>query len=108
MLERQDDGPRRVRHDPPDLVEAITAAQGLADDIDGQAEIAAQLMDMPVADVKAEIERLASEEKAREAAARKSRTLTISAPRRGGQTAAVVVVERRRSVARPIRRVYDV
>jgi hypothetical protein len=100
-------GPRRVRHDPPDLLEAIAAAQGLTDDIEGQAEIAAQLMDVPVDDVKAEIARLAAEEKAREAAAKKSRTLTISAPRRGGQTKAVVV-ETRRSVGRPIRRVYDV
>lgn len=28
-------GPRRVRHDPPDLSEAIAAAQGLTDDIEG-------------------------------------------------------------------------
>jgi 2-phospho-L-lactate guanylyltransferase (CobY/MobA/RfbA family) len=99
-------GPRRVRHDPPDLTEAITAAQGLTDDINGQAEIAAQLMDLPVATVRDEIARLAAEEKARELAAKKSRTLTINAPRRGGQTQAVVV--ERRSVGRPIRRVYDV
>ena len=99
-------GPRRVRHDPPDLSEAIAAAQGLTDDIDGQVEIAAQLMDVPADDVRAEIERMAAEEKARELAAKKSRTLTINAPRRGGQTKAVVV--ERRSVGRPIRRVYDV
>jgi hypothetical protein len=99
-------GPRRVRHDPPDILEAIAAAQGLTDDLNGQAEIAAQLMDVPVEDVKLEIERLAAEEKAREAAAKKSRTLTITAPRRGGQTKAVVV--ERRSVGRPIRKVYDV
>jgi hypothetical protein len=35
---------RRTRHNPPDLDEAITAAQGLTDDIDSQVEIAAQLM----------------------------------------------------------------
>jgi len=99
-------GPRRVRHDPPDLAEAIAAAEGLTDDVGGQAEIAAQLMDMPVDVVKAEIARMAAEAKAKEAAAKKSRTLTISAPRRGGQTKAVVV--ERRSMGRPIRRVYDV
>eukprot|EP01035_Chromulina_nebulosa_P055974 gene55974-76727_t len=92
-------GPRRVRHDPPVLAEAITAAQGLTDDPDGQAEIAAQLMDMPVAEVRAEIEKMLAE-------ARKPKTLTITASRRGGQTKAVVV--ERRSVGRPIRRVYDV
>jgi hypothetical protein len=100
-------GPRRVRHDPPDLNEAIAAAQGLTDDVDGQAEIAAQLMGVPVEEVRAEIERLAAEERARELAAKKSRTLTISAPRRGGPSKAVVV-ETRRSTVRPIRRVYDV
>eukprot|EP01037_Dinobryon_pediforme_P032230 gene32230-37074_t len=92
-------GSRRVRYDPPVLAEAIEAAKGLTDDPEGQAEIAAQLMDLPVAEVRAEIAKLAAE-------ARKSRTLTITAPRRGGQTKAVVV--ERRSVGRPIRRVYDV
>src|SRR3954463_4397443 len=37
-------GPRRVRVDAPTLQEAITAAQGLSDNIDEQAEIAASLM----------------------------------------------------------------
>jgi hypothetical protein len=98
-------GPRRVRHDPPDLSEAIAAAQGLTDDVAGQAEIAAQLMGVDVEYARTEIERLAAAERA--AANKRSRTLTIAAPRRGGQTQAVVVVERR-SMGRPIRRVYDV
>ena len=34
-------GPRRVKNDAPTLGEAIVAAQGLSDDIDEQAEIAA-------------------------------------------------------------------
>ena len=92
-------GSRRVRHDPPVLAEAIAAAEGLTDDPAGQAEIAAQLMDMPVEAVRAEMAKMAAE-------AKKTRTLTINAPRRGGQTKAVVV--ERRSVGRPIRRVYDV
>ena len=38
-------GPRRVKHDPPTLEEAIFAARGLTDDVDAQVEIAAGLMD---------------------------------------------------------------
>jgi hypothetical protein len=37
------------------MEEAIYAAQGLTDDIDGQAEIAARLMGLPEADVRAAI-----------------------------------------------------
>ena len=37
-------GPRRVRHDPPTLAEAITAAQGLTDNLSEQVEIAASLI----------------------------------------------------------------
>lgn len=93
-------GPRRVRHDPPDLTEAVIAAQGLTDDPDGQAEIAAQLMDVSIEDARAAVARLVAD-------AKKPKTLTIHAPRRGGQTKAVVV-ETRRSFSRPVRRVYDV
>ena len=38
------DGRRRVRHDPPTLEDAVLAAQGLADDLDGQIEIVTALM----------------------------------------------------------------
>jgi len=38
------DGPRRVRRDPPTLDDAVIAAQGLTDDIDGQVEIVTSLM----------------------------------------------------------------
>ena len=48
-------GPRRVRHDPPTLDEAIFAAKGLTDSLHGQAEIAAALMDLPVEQVRAEV-----------------------------------------------------
>ena len=46
-------GVRRVRNDPPTLAEALVAAQGFTDDRDGQAEIAAGLMGVPVAEAKA-------------------------------------------------------
>ncbi len=48
-------GPRRVRHDPPTLDEAIVAAQGLTDQVQQQAEIAAALMNVPVEAVRTEL-----------------------------------------------------
>jgi hypothetical protein len=48
-------GPRRVRYDPPTLEEAIFAAQGLTDDAQQQARIAASLMDLPVEQVTPEV-----------------------------------------------------
>jgi hypothetical protein len=44
-----------IRFDPPTLEQAIYAAQGLANDVDSQAEIAARLMGLPEADVRAAI-----------------------------------------------------
>jgi len=44
-----------LRFDPPTLEEAIYAAQGLTDDVEGQAEIAAMLIGLPEAEVKAAI-----------------------------------------------------
>jgi hypothetical protein len=46
-------GPRRVRQDLPTLEEAIFAAQGLSDDPDEQAAIAASLMGLPVMQARA-------------------------------------------------------
>lgn len=37
-------GRRRVRRDPPTLEDAVLAARGLADDVDGQVEIVMSLM----------------------------------------------------------------
>ena len=51
-------GPRRVRHDPPTLDEAIFAAVGITDDQEAQAEIAAALMGMPLETVRAEVKKL--------------------------------------------------
>ena len=48
-------GPRRVRHDPPTLDEAIFAARGLTDDLEQQVEIAAGLMDLPLDEVRAAV-----------------------------------------------------
>jgi hypothetical protein len=48
-------GPRRVRKDPPTLQEAIVAAEGLTDDVDGQVEIAASLMGLAPESIRAEM-----------------------------------------------------
>ena len=48
-------GPRRVRKDPPTLSEAIFAAQGITDDMQGQIEIAASLMGLPQDEVRAQV-----------------------------------------------------
>jgi hypothetical protein len=45
-------GRRVTRVEPPALEEAIIAAQGLTDDIEGQVEIASQLMGMPEDEVR--------------------------------------------------------
>ena len=52
-------GPRRVRDEAPTLEEAIVAAQGLSDELDEQAEIAAALMGLPWDQVRAELLKLA-------------------------------------------------
>src|SRR6266852_3010079 len=53
-------GPRRVRHDPPTLAEAVAAARGLTDDVQEQVEIAASLMDLPPDQVRPEVLKAAS------------------------------------------------
>src|SRR5579862_2397779 len=56
-------GPRRVRHDPPTLAEAIVAARGLTDDVAQQIEIAASLMDLPPDEVRPAVLKAASPRK---------------------------------------------
>ena len=56
-------GPRRVRHDPPTLAEAIVAARGLTDDVQQQVEIAASLMDLPPDQVRIEVLKAATPRK---------------------------------------------
>jgi len=48
-------GPRRIRQEAPTLEEAIAAAQGLTDEPDQQAEIAASLIGLPRDQVLAEL-----------------------------------------------------
>jgi hypothetical protein len=90
-------GPRRVRRDPPTLEEAVFAAEGLTDDPQAQAEIAASLMDVPVDQVKEAIKK-----------ARRStlRAVHVRSIERGG-TQRAVVVERRVS-RRPLAAVSGV
>jgi len=57
-------GPRRVKHDPPTLAEAIFAARGLTDDPHAQVEIAASLMDLPIEDVRTAVLEAGPERKA--------------------------------------------
>ena len=76
-------GKRRVKQSSPDLNEAIEAARDLSTDIDQQAEIAANLMGLPVEQVREELRKLIA----------KPRPETISVAGRRS-TGHVVVVER--------------
>jgi hypothetical protein len=78
-------GPRRVRHDPPTLQEAIIAASGLTDDLQEQTEIAASLIGLPADQVRSEVVKAAAQRKSSTTLAFTSRT---GAPR-------AVVVERK-------------
>ena len=74
-------GPRRVKHDPPTLEEAIFAARGLTDDVDAQVEIAAGLMEAEPDEVRAMLKKTP--------APRKAATLAFTS--RGGAERSVVV-----------------
>jgi hypothetical protein len=87
------DGRRRVRRDPPTIDDAVLAAQGLADDVDGQVDIVMSLMEVSIEDARTAVLRLAQ---------RKDVNHLTVAGRAG--TARTVVVERRaprRIIARP-------
>jgi len=77
-------GPRRVRHDPPTLEEAIFAARGLTDDVEEQVAIAAGLMESDIDEVRAVLKKSPPP--------RKQATLAFT--NRGG-TERSVVVERK-------------
>ena len=49
------DGRRRVRRDPPTVEEAVLAAQGLADEIDGQVEIVMSLMQVSAGEARSAV-----------------------------------------------------
>ena len=78
-------GKRRVRHEPATLDDAVFAAQGLTDDLEGQIEIASSLIDLPRDVVKAALVKRAP------IRLDKARIATTSA---NGQTRAVVVERR--------------
>jgi hypothetical protein len=87
------DGRRRVRRDPPTVDDAVLAAQGMADDIDGQVDIVMSLMQVSAEEARSAVLRLAQ---------RKDTNHLTVAGRAG--TARTVVVERRaprRTIARP-------
>jgi hypothetical protein len=81
-------GPRRVRHDPPTIAEAIAAARDISDDRDAQVEIAASLMGVPREQVAAEFSKLAPQPKV-------ASSVAFTTTRTGMQRA--VVVERKPS-----------
>jgi len=78
------DGRRRVRRDPPTVEEAVVAAQGLTDDLKGQVEIVASLMEVPVDEARGAVLRMGQ----RKGVDRVTITGRVGAPR-------AVVVERR-------------
>ena len=93
-------GPRRVRHDPPTLDEAIFAARGLTDDVQEQVAIAAGLMEVPPEEVRVAL--------ARSPAPRKP-AATLAFTSRGGAERAVVVerkTPRRALPGRPVTRSF--
>lgn len=79
-------GARRVRHDPPTLAEAFAAAACLTGDRQQQAEIAADLMGVSLADALVEAGRLVRDERA---------TITVATPSRDKLRVRTVVIERR-------------
>lgn len=84
----QDLPPIRVRREPPTIVEAVAAAQDLADDVEQQIEIAAGLIGLPLDEVRPHV--LSAVRQKPERAP--ERILTPSGPSRAPRT---VIVERR-------------
>jgi hypothetical protein len=83
------DGLRRVRRDPPTVDDAVLAAQGLTEELEGQIEIVVALMSI-------------SAEEARRAVLKMRRPESrLTVPGRGG-VARAVVVERKSSRRAPI------
>lgn len=86
-------GPRRVRRDPPTVIEAVAAARGLTEDLAQQIEIAAALMDLPPDVVRPEVLKAAA------AKAEQKNARTVAFVGRAGAPRAVVVERKaRRSV----------
>jgi hypothetical protein len=91
-------GPRRVRHDPPTLEEAIFAARGLTDDVEQQIEIAAGLMEVSADEVRAALKKSPVP----------GNQPTVAFTSRGGTERSVVVERKpsRRIAPRPAGRSY--
>ncbi len=92
-------GPRRVRHDPPTLEEAIFAARGLTDDVEQQIDIAAGLMEVSADEVRAALKKSPPPRKP---------AATVAFTSRGGTERSVVVERKtpRRTIARPASRSF--
>jgi hypothetical protein len=75
-------GRRRVRHDPPTLDEAISAARDLTDDVEDQVAIAAGLMELPLEEVRAVLKKSPPPRKP---------VATVAFTNRGGMHRSVVV-----------------
>ena len=103
---KKDLPPVRVKYLPPTLEEAIFAAQGLADDIESQAQIASDLMNVPAAEILVMLE----EQKALEAKRNASGRLSLKSPKinqvfvsqRSGLERAVVVERRPSRFRQPV------
>lgn len=76
---------RRTRHDPPDVEDAVTAAQGLTDQIEFQVEIAAQLIGLPADEIRPAVLKAAAQ----------PRSLGAASPSSGPTASRTVVIERR-------------
>ncbi len=83
-------GMRRVREEPPTLDEALIAAEAMADDVASRAEIASQLMGVPVEEVRAAL--------SRQQAQTRGRATLVN----GRSRAVVVEYKRPRTISRPL------
>jgi hypothetical protein len=99
-------GPIRAKRCPPTIPEAVAAARDIADDIEGQVEIAAALMGVDPEAVRDEVQRAAVESRksqdrlnSGEQVMVRDRTggaRTVTVQRTGRPARAAVVVERKR------------
>jgi hypothetical protein len=80
-------GMRRVRQEPPTLDEALIAAEAMAEDAGSRAEIASQLMGVPVEEVRAALSRQQT----------RGRSTLVA----GRSRAVVVEYKRPRTISRP-------
>ena len=83
-------GTRRVRKEPPTLEEALIAAEAMANDAEQRAEIASQLMGVPVDEVRTLI--------TRQQAQTRGRATLVN----GRSRAVVVEYKRPRTISRPM------